>query len=262
MNIQLLKKDEKTDKICFLIKGSSDFFINTLRRMIIEEVPTLAIEDVEFKDNSSALYDEMIALRLGLLPIKTDLKSYELPNECKCKGAGCSQCQLKLTLSSSTAGLVYAEEIKSTDPKCTVIYQKTPIVKLLKGQSIELIAIAKLGQGKEHMKWSPACVYYKACPIIEISKEAEGFEEVVKICPQNVFQFKEGKLIINKENHTNCHLCNACVDFSEELIKVGDNETDFIMTIESYGQLGFKEIINAALERFDKKLEEFQELIK
>ena len=134
MNIELISKDDKQGIAVVLVKDSSDFFVNTYRRTIIEEVPTLAIEEVEFKDNSSAIYDEVIALRLGLLPIKTDLKSYNLPKECKCKGEGCSQCQLKLTLQASTIGNVESESIKSKDPKCKPLYPKMPIAKLLKGQ--------------------------------------------------------------------------------------------------------------------------------
>ncbi len=63
-----------------------------------EEVPTMAIEDVEFRKNNSILYDEIIAHRLGLVPLKTDLKSYNLPEKCKCKGEGCARFQLTVPI--------------------------------------------------------------------------------------------------------------------------------------------------------------------
>lgn len=259
MEVKLLKKEN--EKLSFVLKDSHAFFANTLRRIIIEEVPTLAIEDVEFRANSSALYDEIVAHRLGLIPIKTDLKSYELPSECSCKGKGCAKCRLKLTLKAKGAGVVYAENIKSRDPKCKPVHEKMPITKLLKGQNLELEATAILGQGKEHSKWVPGLVFYKEYPLIEITKEGESCEEAANVCPVNVFEFKKGKLTINKENHLNCHLCNACVDVCKG-IKVEGSKDDFVFYIESWGQLDPKDMIKEAVNRFQKKTSEFVKLLK
>ena len=128
MNIKSLEKGD--NKISFLINGINPYIANALRRTIMEEVPVLAIEEIEFRDNSSVLYDEMVALRLGLIPFKTDLKTYELPEECSCKGKGCAKCQLKMMLKVRSAGNVYASEIKTKDPKIKPVYPKMPIVKL------------------------------------------------------------------------------------------------------------------------------------
>src|SRR3989344_1750302 len=98
MEIRLLAKEKKTGRMSFIVKGSNPAFVNAIRRCIINEVPTMAIEDVEIRKNSSILYDEMVAHRLGLVPLKTDLKSYNLPQKCKCEGKGCNRCQLKLVL--------------------------------------------------------------------------------------------------------------------------------------------------------------------
>ena len=260
MEVELLEQDKENKKLSFVIKGSNPIFVNTLRRMIMEEVPTLAIEDVEFRDNSSALYDEMIAHRLGLIPIKTDLKSYDLPSECSCKGKGCAKCTLKMTLTSKGAGYVYSKEIKSKDPKCVPAYPGIPIAKLSKGQKIELQAKAILGQGKEHAKWVPGLVIYKNYPAIEISSEGESCEEASIKCPVNVFEFTKGKLTV--VNPLNCHLCNACVDACPNGIKVKESETDFIFTIESWGQLDPKDMVKEALDRLGKKSDEFVKLLK
>lgn len=260
MEVELLSKDKEKGKLSFILKDSSAFFANTLRRTMLEEVPTLAIEDVEFRENSSALYDEIIAHRLGLIPIKTDLKSYSLPEECGCKGKGCAKCQLKMTLKAKGAGLVYASDIKSKDPKCKPVFPKMPIVKLLKGQSIQIEAVARLGKGKEHIKWSPGFIYYKAYPMIEIKKDCE---EAVASCPVSVFEFKKGKLLINKDNLLKCHLCGACVDACPGgAVKVNGSKTDLIVYLESWGQLEPKEIVKSAMDIFRKKCDEFVKLLK
>ncbi len=260
MEVKTLEKSKDGMKVSFLLKGANIYFANTLRRIIIEEVPTMAIEDVEFRDNSSSLYDEMVAHRLGLVPLKTDLKSYVLPSECKCKGKGCQSCQLKMTLTAKglTAGTtVYAKEIKTKDPKVKPVYPKMPIAKLLKGQKIELEAVAILGQGKEHAKWSPGLVYYKDYPVIEIRKQPKNPEQCVASCPVNVFELKKDKISINKDNMLKCHLCQACADISEGAINVTGNNEDFIFTVESWGQLEARDIVKHAVKLIHSKLDDF-----
>jgi len=161
MEIKLLENQEKKNKIIFSLTGVDIAYANTLRRLMGFEVPVMAIEDVEFRKNSSILYDEVLAHRLGLIPLTTDLKSYDLPNECKCKGAGCSSCQVKLTLKASGPGMVYSSDLKSKDPAVKPVFNKIPIVKLLEGQELELEATAVLGQGKVHSKWCPGLIFYK-----------------------------------------------------------------------------------------------------
>ena len=260
MEVKLLKQDKEKGKLSFVIKDSAPAFVNTLRRTIAEEVPTLAIEDVEFRDNSSALYDEVIAHRLGLIPIKTDLKSYNLPSECSCKGKGCAKCTLKMTLSSSKSGYVYAKDIKSKDSKCVPAYPNLPITKLLKGQKIELVATAALGQGKEHAKWVPGLISYKNYPVIEVNQKGESCEEAAMKCPAKVFEFTKGKLTV--VNPLNCHFCNACVDICPDGIKVKESKTDFVFNIESWGQLDPRDMVKEAVKRLQKKTDEFVKLLK
>jgi DNA-directed RNA polymerase subunit D len=161
MNIRLVEYQEKKDRAIVSISGIDTAYANTLRRLMGFEVPVMAIEDVEFRKNTSILYDESVAHRLGLVPLSTDLKAYDMPKDCKCKGIGCASCTVKLTLKSEGPCTVYASDIKSKDPAIKPIYGKMPIAKLLEGQEIELEATAVLGQGKEHSKWCPGLIFYK-----------------------------------------------------------------------------------------------------
>lgn len=264
MNIELLKLDKKQNKLSFILKNTSPAFANAIRRNAIEEVSVMAIEDVEFRNNSSVIYDEIIAHRLGLIPLTTDLKSYNLPDKCKCNGKGCAQCQLKLILKVRGQGVVYSSDIKSTDPKVKPAYQKIPIVKLLKGQKLEFEATAILGKGKDHTKWSPGLVYYKNMPVININKQCKNPEVVIEQCPQNVFEVKNNKLVLNKDNLLKCHLCNACVDICEPkgAITLEKDNNDFIFYVESWGQLSCKEIIDEALKIIKDTSDEFIKEIK
>ena len=161
MEIKLVENQDKKNRLVFSVKGVDTAYANTLRRIMGFEVPVMAIEDVEFRKNTSILYDEMIAHRLGLVPLTTDLKSYNMMSECKCKGAGCASCTVKLVLKAQGPCTVYTSDIKSKDPEIKPAHGKMPIVKLLEGQELEFEATAVLGQGKDHSKWATGLIYYK-----------------------------------------------------------------------------------------------------
>jgi len=260
MEIRLLEKNK--EKLSFLIMGSNPAFVNDLRDTMITLVPTLAIEDIEFKKNDTVLYDEIIAHRLGLIPIKTDLKSYELSETCSCKGKGCAKCTLKLTLTSSSAGNVYTAKLKSKDPQCGPVSDAIPIAKMLKGQGLQLEATAIMGIGKEHAKWSPCLAYYKYKPGIKIVKDPKDATKVANSCPVNVFKVKENKLTIEKDNLLKCHLCEACVEASEGAVELEENYNDFVFYVESWGQLDPEEIVSEALDIMHKKFDEFEKTLK
>ncbi|MDD5132929.1 MAG: DNA-directed RNA polymerase subunit D [Candidatus Nanoarchaeia archaeon] len=256
MEIKTLEK--KQDKVTFLIKGIDHAVANTLRRLMSSEVPVLAIDEVDFHKNSSALYDEMVAHRLGLVPIETDLKSYNEKSKCKCKGVGCPKCQLSITLSKKGPCTVYSGDLEISDPKLKPVFDKIPITKLLEGQELEFEATAVLGCGKEHAKFSPALVFFRNYPKVSVKEDCE---KAVQVCPRNVFEYKNKKLSV--KNLINCDLCNACVEAcGEEKISVSPVEDEFIFTVESWGQLNPKEIFETALDIFDEKLDEFNKLVK
>ena len=128
---------EKEGVSKFLISGIDTAMINSLRRTIMSSVPTLAIEKVSIYENSSAMPDEMLGHRLGMLPITTEKKSP--------KGES-----LKLVLEKEGPCTVYSKDIKSTDPKLEIADKKVPLVKLKKGQKIMIEMEAVMGTGKEH----------------------------------------------------------------------------------------------------------------
>ncbi len=258
IKIEKLKEEKKKNKVTLLFKGIGETLANTIRRIIIEEVPTLAVEDLEIKDNNSALYDEMLALRLGLIPIKTDLKSYQLKSKCKCEGAGCAQCELKMTLKVGKKGYVYAEDAESSDSGCTFTYPKMPITKLLAKQKVDLQMTAILGKGKDHAKWIPGLAIFKPEPQIKIGnvKDPQG---IANSCPQKIFNLKGDKLSVNKDTLYDCHFCQKCVELDKN---ISFEETgNLIFSLESWGHLSNKEILLQSAKILNEKIEELEQLI-
>ena len=124
-----------------------------------------------------------------------------------------------LSLSSKSSGLVLSGDIKSKDPEVKPVFDDIPVVKLLKGQDLDLTAIAVLGKGKVHTKWSPGLATYRYKSNIEIKKEPQNPEEVVQSCPLNILEIKNGKLTVNKEKALLCHSCDACVESSKKQLR-------------------------------------------
>src|SRR5438132_1415333 len=157
MDIKLLSKEQ--DTLRFVLSGVKPAFANALRRIMLSEVPVMAIDDVMILENNSVMYDEILAHRLGLIPITTDLESYNLPEECTCKSElGCSKCRASLSLeieASDPVEVVYTSHLKPENPDVRPVSDKIPIVKLAQGQRVKLEAFARLGKGRTHAKWQP-----------------------------------------------------------------------------------------------------------
>ena len=244
----------------FTIHGATPAFANALRRSMIGEVPTLAIEDICIYDNTSVLFDEILAHRLGLIPIKTDLSQYVPRAECSCGGTGCPGCTVTFTLSAEGPKTVTSGDLVSMDSNASPVYDNIPIVKLWEGQKIVLEATAEVNYGKEHAKWQPtlACGY-KEYPVITITEGCDGCGKCISECPRGVLEIVDGKKagirVVNGESKEKdcsmCRLCEtACMDTEiggEPAIKIGADSSKFIFVVESDGSLPVKEIIERAL---------------
>lgn len=251
--------EKNKEKLTLLVKGVDAAYMNAIRRLVMDEAPTMAVRQITVHKNGSALYDEMIAQRIGLVVLKTDIESYNLIDECKCEGKGCQKCQTSFTLKANGPGNVYAEEMKIDDQKIKPVYMKTLILKLAKGQNLELEGTISLGLGKKHAKYSPGLVYYRGYPIIKIS-QSEDTSECVKVCPTHIFKLAGKKAVVAEP--LKCILCMACVDACKGAISVKGSDTDFLMFIESFGQLKHKEMIEAAIDAINDKLDDFGKALK
>ena len=241
-------KDKKN--MAFIIRKTTPSFVNALRRSIISLVPTLAIEEVQMQDNSSALYDEVVGHRLGLLPLTTPIGEYKSRKEFPDDGVARAECEIKLTLEAQGPGTVYAEQMISKDPAVICAFPKMPIVKLLKNQSIKFEATAILDNGKEHAKWSPGNAYYQYLPIVKDGSKS------VEVLPKDVLDHKNQEIFVTATGELN----NPDVKATNP--EVTHSKEDFIFTIESWGQLAPADILSQALSQLDLQLNEITEALK
>jgi DNA-directed RNA polymerase II subunit RPB3 len=271
----------KDDSITFWLKNADTSLANSIRRVIIAEVPTMAIDLVEIAQNTSVLHDEFIAHRLGLIPlVSTDVHSYKYTRECTCSGR-CRSCSVEFRLdvkcTEESGKTVTSDDLQVVgDVEVRPIFKGDPqnsivIVKLRKNQEIKLHAIAKKGVGKEHAKWSPACgVWFKYEPIIDLKTDrfdnlglmgeaaAEKQREFVDICPTKVFTYDPSRGVEIEDIHK-CMYCNECVKKAAvmqipDLVSVKPKLDTFLFSLESTGALAPADIVLSALRIIKEKI--------
>jgi DNA-directed RNA polymerase subunit D len=265
VEIKVLEKDETNLRL--LIKGVDIPYMNALRRIVTSEVPSMAIDEIVIVENSSILQDETIAHRMGLIPLKTDLDSYNLPEDCTCKSEfGCNLCRVTLALdveAKEETKTVYSGDLTSENPNVVAVVDKIPILKLAKEQKIKLEAYARLGKGKNHAKWEPASMCtYKYYPQIEFTKGCTACGKCVDICPRRVL--KKGQKI-EIEDLLSCTLCRDCTKACPEnppAIQVSGKENTFIFNIESTNALPPERIMAEASKILERQLKELEDQTK
>jgi DNA-directed RNA polymerase subunit D len=265
MEIQFVSLDDAATR--FTLAGASPAFANALRRTMISDVPTLAIEHVRIYDNTSALFDEMLAHRLGLIPITTDLSAYTDPAACSCSGAGCTACSVTFTLSAEGPRMVMSGDLIPQDPRAVPVLDNVPIVKLVKGQKLVLEAKAIIGTGKDHAKWQPTLVCgYKNHPVITISDTCDGCGMCVDECPRGILAFKGKKVEVVAGKLPECSMCRLCeracvaTGIGEEpAIAISSEPDRFIFAVESDGSLPVKEILHRALQLIKGQSDELEQ---
>ena len=244
----------------------------------------MAIDLVEVKENTSALHDEFIAHRLGLIPLDSrDVDSYQYNEQCvDCDGLKCLKCQVHFKLFAQCQDSVMevnTRHIQPTNIESSVRpvqymdeqgqESEDPILlmKLSKNQQLDMELVAKKGTGKIHAKWSPvATCQMRKEPTVWIDSDKinkdlteEKRREFVGTCPRKVYKFNEVRKAVEIEDADKCILCIECVRFAqaqglERAVRIGERDEKFVFTVESTGVLAPEDIVRRALDILMQKL--------
>lgn len=160
--MQLEDVSENGNKLSLTLKGAKLPVANAIRRYSMNHVPVLAISTITMYENSSPVFDEYIAHRIGMLPIKTP-KSLPASTE------------VSFVLDVQGPKAVFAEDLKSSDSGIVVAEPRIPIVTLTEGQSVRLEGKAILGIGRKHAKFQAGLAAYEEKDDGTLLMKAESF---------------------------------------------------------------------------------------
>ncbi|TXG64240.1 hypothetical protein EZV62_011234 [Acer yangbiense] len=279
-------RELKDDYAKFELRDTDASVANALRRVMIAEVPTVAIDLVEIEVNSSVLNDEFIAHRLGLIPLTSEnAMSMRFSRDCDaCDGDGqCEYCSVEFHLNAKCRTDqtldVTSKDLISADHRVTPVDFGDPaaydgdqqrgiiIVKLRRGQELRLRAIARKGIGKDHAKWSPAAtVTFMYEPEIHINDEMmenltlEEKKAWVESSPTKVFDIDPNTgqvIVVDREAYTYDDevLKKAEAMGKPGLVEIYAKEDSFIFTVESTGAIKASQLVLNAIEVLKQKLD-------
>lgn len=257
ISVKLIEKGD--NYIILLFKNVPVEVMNSIRRITIVEVPTLAIDKVFIFRNDSVINDEMLAHRLGLIPLKTPINKYKFQGE---EGDKPDYVSLSLTVEAKKGFVtVYSGDIESSDKEVYPISKEIEIVKLAPGEGVDIEMWAVLGRGKDHAKWSPVSVsVVRGLPVIKVLKDCsseDDCERCISACPKEILKIEDGKLVVT--NLYECTVCKLCEKECPDYIRVDIDEKSSLLYLESIGQIEIKDIL---LFAFDILLDRVNEFIK
>lgn len=238
MKFEVLKENDK--KIVLHVKGTNTAMLNAIRRTILNDLPAFAIEEVTFFENNSAMFNEYLAHRLGLIPLTFD---DEVSKEAK----------ITFSLDSQGPTTVYSKDLKSTDEKIKVAKEHVPVVKLVEGQNLRLEAVAIQGIPLTHAKFQSAFCTFNAFPVLK-SKNKKAQEDAANGKFKGIID-ASGKILAPEK----CEITNTPGD---EAVWFEPKENEYTITVESFNGQKPKELLQRALDILEKKATDAEKKLK
>ena len=277
MKVKLRKNEKYFAQVEFEDVNYS--FVNSIRRSLVSMVPCLAIHEVDFHMGSlgayvdeesgeekeyesiSAMFNEIVAHRIGMLPIPTDEKTVEAFGDSI--GDDSKQPDIMYSLHKQGPCTVYSGDLEPVNGDSSLVIPETsvPIVKLAEGQAILVYAKAKMGTAKQHAKWQTAVAprFYQA-PTLTVSS-GKGSKTVIDTVGKKHFKKKGKNHVI--EDPVTAHEAIKKLEAlwndedANNAMTVTRNKTHFILEFETTGAMEAKLALEQALKSLDTHCKDF-----
>ncbi|MDL5361216.1 DNA-directed RNA polymerase subunit D [Halalkalicoccus sp. NIPERK01] len=241
-DVEIVERDDRSAR--FLVRGATPAFANGIRRAMIADVPTLAIDTVRFIENSSVMFNEQLALRLGLVPLTTP-DDYELGEEAT------------LALDVEGPATAYSGDLVSSDEQVGPAEGNVPIIDLKEGQRLELEADAVLDVGREHAKHQGGVsVGYRHLQRVIVEGDADEFAEEEARIVRGVIETEEGELVPTSEfGH------DLTERYPGKELRVEDVPGAFVFHVETDGSMTVDELVDRAAASLGDRARELEDAV-
>ena len=248
--VEFIERGDREARV--LVRGLTPALANGIRRAILADVPTFSIDTVRFVENSSVMFDEMIGLRLGLVPLSTPLDDFEAGDV------------VTLALDVEGPATAYSGDLESADSMVQPADDNVPIIELKEGQHLELEADAVLDSGKSHAKHQGGVsVGYRHLQRVEVVGDAGEFAEQ----ESNVLR---GVIEEAAADHADADAANGDLvptdEFDNDLtarypgkeVVVHDVPEAFVFHVETDGSFSVEELVVRAAETLGDRAAELE----
>ncbi len=248
--MQIQVNELKADFLVLHTKNVEWHVLNSLRRLIIAEYETLAIDEVCITENTSICYDDYVIDRFYMLPIKPLRENIQT---CLIETKIKNETNRRLNLYSHD--LIYDHSLIFIEPNI-------PIMTLNPQEMFEAKLIVKKGKGKAHAKFMPQTIItFKPLPIVKLKRElltTKQKTDIFAICPRKVFD-KD----LNVVNAQNCNFCKNCLlqDIEDSVITISKNEKEILFTLETANTIDPLYLMKHATFLFKKKAIDFLQIL-
>ncbi|WP_293033297.1 DNA-directed RNA polymerase subunit D [Natronococcus sp.] len=230
----------------FLARGITPAFANGIRRAMVADVPTMAIDTVRFVENSSVMFDEQLALRLGLVPLTTPPEGEFVEDD-------------TVTLSIDVEGpaTAYSGDLVSSDSLVEAADENVPIIELKDGQRLEAEAEARLERGKNHAKHQGGvAVGYRHLQRVEVVDDLPEFQEQESQIVRGVVE-ENGELVPTSEfDH------DISTRHPGKEVRLEDVPNAFVFHVETDGSFSVEELVMRAADSIEARATELEEAVQ
>jgi DNA-directed RNA polymerase subunit D len=242
-DVEFIEADERNAR--FLVRGLTPALANGFRRAMIADVPTFSMDTISFVENTSVMFDEMIALRLGLIPLTTPLDDFEIGDT------------VTVALDVEGPATAYSGDIESADPLVEPADQNVPIIELKEGQRLEFEAEAVLDHGKSHAKHQGGVsVGFRHLQQVEVGDDIGEFDDQEPQILRGVIETEDGELVLTNEFDND--LTNR---YPGKELEVTDVPGAYVFHVETDGSFSVEELVLRAAESIGARADELHDAV-